>query len=1280
MQINRSNDLAVAMSGGATPPSGQWIQQESLQPVSLSDALYLNNNVNNNNNICAQMGKVFPTEFLQDFSSSSVVPPAVIGVSQKLDKSVKPHSNQNKHVGTCSEELGRVLGLTQMDSDCGSGTSGYLSARGSMTELDNALCMKNQHGYQKSDGSCEHGPWKAMSEPSAPTLKESECFQSLQCMGLGSSDSSQTGKVKFLCSFGGKILPRPSDGKLRYAGGETRIISMRKNLSLEELMKKTFAICKQPHTIKYQLPGEDLDALISVSSDEDLLNMIEEYHGLERLDGSQRLRVFLIPLAESENSCTIDASTIQQSDPDYQYVVAINGIIEADHIPQKNCNEKHLGEASHLVPNINHLSIQNESSPVMQPGKLNDGLEPNTARLMSEAPSKVMFPNQSTPFVPMLVQQGHEKSETIKSHNGKLSHGTVEGLTLFDSNQVLSENSDNGSAACIPGPQVAVNFMASQNTSGKVGTLLPSEQSEYLMLHHNPSREFVASSFEHYNCNFERSGPRERVFSSAKLDVPVHILGSNDSIGSYNGLVHCFSDSKLQEHGNRSAYSSQELIIPPLNSSSAQLPSQVVSAALLEKPVLLPENADFANSQLHFRVQSAESTVSNGAVDLLKYPFVSEPFAKGEFVQRHVNDADLRCISEKEDLMCPSVLDIHGEENHSNSVMINGPDVNGLNGKVSQSTSFAIPVDPTKNFLKVSSDLVTSIGGEKPAYEMLIPKSNFPESTSIDLDPLICRMNKQPQNNQLEELLTEMEKDKPDTKTVNFGIARTTQSSSMHPSGAHGLIDLLSELPNGPVAHDCPMQPPVACTNDKDFGESLLISCGDLHPPSIIDDRNLSMTLHSSALLKNHVDAIANGREVSLLDDEYANFTGYAEKSTPLNKCPNEKDKILDGLLDTCFNGCLNSLANDKDYVSPIGEYSPAIVHSVSTVGDQVLSPGAIDGDAFAHDMGFGDVIQNDGDGDKGDLITDAMIAEFEADLYGLQIIKNDDLEELRELGAGTYGTVYHGKWRGTDVAIKRLKKACFSGRSSEEKRLIKDFWREAQILSNLHHPNVVAFYGVVPDGAGGTLATVTEFMANGSLRSVLHKKDRSLDCRKKLLIAMDAAFGMEYLHLKNIVHFDLKCDNLLVNLRDPQRPICKVGDFGLSRIKRNTLVSGGVRGTLPWMAPELLNGNTNMVSEKVDVFSFGITMWEILTGEEPYANMHCGAIIGGILKNTLRPPIPERCDPEWRKLMEQCWHADPESRPSFTVITDRLRSMSAALEAMINGNLVKQMKPDIAV
>lgn len=69
-----------------------------------------------------------------------------------------------------------------------------------------------------------------------------------------------------------------------------------------------------------------------------------------------------------------------------------------------------------------------------------------------------------------------------------------------------------------------------------------------------------------------------------------------------------------------------------------------------------------------------------------------------------------------------------------------------------------------------------------------------------------------------------------------------------------------------------------------------------------------------------------------------------------------------------------------------------------------------------------------------------------ESSEYDVQIIKNADLEELRELGSGTYGTVYHGKWRGTDVAIKRIKKSCFAGRSSEQDRLVGPL----NILSNL--------------------------------------------------------------------------------------------------------------------------------------------------------------------------------------------------------------------------------------
>ena len=132
--------------------------------------------------------------------------------------------------------------------------------------------------------------------------------------------------MKFLCSFGGKILPRPGDGKLRYVGGETHIISIRKDISWAQLMKKTLGICNQPHTIKYQLPGEDLDALISVFSDEDLQNMKEEYHGLERHEGSQKLRIFLVPLGESEETSSTEVSAVRQSDRYYQYVDAVNGM------------------------------------------------------------------------------------------------------------------------------------------------------------------------------------------------------------------------------------------------------------------------------------------------------------------------------------------------------------------------------------------------------------------------------------------------------------------------------------------------------------------------------------------------------------------------------------------------------------------------------------------------------------------------------------------------------------------------------------------------------------------------------------------------------------------------------------------------------------------------------------------------------------------------------------------------------------------------------------------
>ncbi|CBI18643.3 hypothetical protein AAG906_040870 [Vitis piasezkii] len=105
--------------------------------------------------------------------------------------------------------------------------------------------------------------------------------------------SNQT--IKFLCSYGGKILPRYPDGKLRYHGGETRVLAVDRSISFAELLVKLGELCGKSVCLRCQLPTEDLDALVSVTSDEDLANLIEEYDRVASPPASLKIRAFLSP-------------------------------------------------------------------------------------------------------------------------------------------------------------------------------------------------------------------------------------------------------------------------------------------------------------------------------------------------------------------------------------------------------------------------------------------------------------------------------------------------------------------------------------------------------------------------------------------------------------------------------------------------------------------------------------------------------------------------------------------------------------------------------------------------------------------------------------------------------------------------------------------------------------------------------------------------------------------------------------------------------------------------
>ncbi|KAJ9557435.1 hypothetical protein OSB04_012049 [Centaurea solstitialis] len=141
----------------------------------------------------------------------------------------------------------------------------------------------------------------------------------------GSASASPTNRLKFLCSHGGKILPRPADGRLKYVGGETRVICVHRDVTISELMRKLTSMFDGEMVLKYQLLPEDLDILVTVKSDEDLRHMIEECDRHELL-GAPRLRAFLFssnnPIVIENQMGPMDHRSLEQ-----RYINSVNGIV-----------------------------------------------------------------------------------------------------------------------------------------------------------------------------------------------------------------------------------------------------------------------------------------------------------------------------------------------------------------------------------------------------------------------------------------------------------------------------------------------------------------------------------------------------------------------------------------------------------------------------------------------------------------------------------------------------------------------------------------------------------------------------------------------------------------------------------------------------------------------------------------------------------------------------------------------------------------------------------------
>ncbi|XP_044465018.1 serine/threonine-protein kinase EDR1-like isoform X2 [Mangifera indica] len=243
-------------------------------------------------------------------------------------------------------------------------------------------------------------------------------------------------------------------------------------------------------------------------------------------------------------------------------------------------------------------------------------------------------------------------------------------------------------------------------------------------------------------------------------------------------------------------------------------------------------------------------------------------------------------------------------------------------------------------------------------------------------------------------------------------------------------------------------------------------------------------------------------------------------------------------------------------------------------------------------------------------------------------------------VGIGFFGEVFRGIWNGTEVAIKVLLEQDLTAENME------DFCNEITILSRLRHPNVILFLGACTRPP--RLSVVTEYMEMGSLFHLIHLsgQKKKLSWRRRLKMLRDICRGLMCIHRMKIVHRDLKSANCLLN----KHWTVKICDFGLSRIMTGSpLRDSSSAGTPEWMAPELIRNEP--FTEKCDIFSLGVIMWELCTLNRPWEGVLPERVVYAVANEGSRLDIPEG---PLGRLISDCW-AEPQERPSCEEILSRL-------------------------